>query len=290
MRDEKAGEGVDGGAGIGFGGAYRRVKGGFTIVELLVTIGIIAVLLALILPTTLGASEKARQVVCRSNLRQIWAGVVQFSVENRKRVPYFEDINLKDKNADPFDPKYPTTVGVVMKPYLGEDVWTCPSAVAGYPANAGRGNWEITYRFSSAGPVGSGRKFGSNGQAFSNSPLDPAMSNYVHFDGRPLSLIDGRRYTGTSGLNENDKGFWTVRRPIIADALGGQAVLGRPVYPHRGRPEARVDLERGRQNFERMTRTEQPDDDMGTYMELHADGDQSQTYLTRKAVQHREGY
>ncbi len=44
---------------------------GFTVLELLTTIGIIGVLLALILPAVHAARETARQVQCKNNLRQI---------------------------------------------------------------------------------------------------------------------------------------------------------------------------------------------------------------------------
>ena len=46
-------------------------RGGFTIVELLVTIGIISILMSLILPAVQSARESARRSACQNNLRQL---------------------------------------------------------------------------------------------------------------------------------------------------------------------------------------------------------------------------
>jgi prepilin-type processing-associated H-X9-DG protein/prepilin-type N-terminal cleavage/methylation domain-containing protein len=65
----------------------------FTLVELLVVIGIIAILIALLLPALNRAREHARTVQCLSNMRQIGSTLVMFTTEHKGYVPkaWFND-------------------------------------------------------------------------------------------------------------------------------------------------------------------------------------------------------
>ena len=60
---------------------------GFTLVELLVVIGIIAVLISLLLPSLSKAREQAKQTACQSQLRQIGIGLMIYAGRNAGHLP-----------------------------------------------------------------------------------------------------------------------------------------------------------------------------------------------------------
>lgn len=57
------------------------LKRAFTIVELLVVIAVIALLVAVLVPTLLAAKNRARSAICTSNMRQLSIGLVVYEAE-----------------------------------------------------------------------------------------------------------------------------------------------------------------------------------------------------------------
>ncbi len=62
----------------------------FTLIELLVVIGIIAVLLALLLPSLNGAREQARTVACLSNMRSFGTALLMYAQDHKGLLPSCE--------------------------------------------------------------------------------------------------------------------------------------------------------------------------------------------------------
>jgi prepilin-type N-terminal cleavage/methylation domain-containing protein len=60
---------------------------GFTLIELLVVIGVIAVLMAILLPALQRAKEQAKKVICSNNLKQIATSLHMYGNDNDAKLP-----------------------------------------------------------------------------------------------------------------------------------------------------------------------------------------------------------
>lgn len=68
-------------------GHNSRRQTGFTLLEILVVVAIIALLVAILLPSLVRAREQTRRTVCQSNLRQLQQGVVFYLSDHKGIFP-----------------------------------------------------------------------------------------------------------------------------------------------------------------------------------------------------------
>lgn len=79
-----------------------RRNGGFTLVELLVVIGIIALLVSILLPALNKARMQAGAVKCQSNMRQLMLAVNTYVAENKSQMPWCNWGGVNDNTVYPY--------------------------------------------------------------------------------------------------------------------------------------------------------------------------------------------
>ena len=126
-----------------------KKRGAFTLIELLVVIAIIALLLSVVMPGLQKAKEKARELACRNNLRQLAMGLTFYAEDNNGYA-----MELMDQMGNYWFHE--------IAPYLGDryyeedpeqgiegvmKITLCPSTKRMDPGEAGFGTAKIAWRF-----------------------------------------------------------------------------------------------------------------------------------------------
>jgi len=99
----------------------RPKRGGFTLVELLVVLGIIAVLTAILFPVFLRARESARQATCTAHMQQLYQAAKMYSDDHDRTI-------VPARIDQPGTGNRGITWCVILQPYIKNDkILTCPS-------------------------------------------------------------------------------------------------------------------------------------------------------------------
>lgn len=196
-----------------------KAKRGFTLIELLVVIAIIAILAAILFPVFAKAREKARQITCVSNMKQLGLAMMMYSQDNDE-----QEVPRTNGAAVPFED--------LLQPYIKNGgVDQCPSNplkndyayVGGNYGNTTLPDGTKTKQF-----ISYGANAAHDSATGATGPLVDGGVSIAQFQSPAnlIGLVESTSYYTDFDPNCTNGNFWDAPTPSAASPGSGNMFAG----------------------------------------------------------------
>ena len=227
-------------------------RSAFTLIELLVVIAVIALLMAVLLPSLRAARERAKRTVCAANLQQIGRGIMAYGMDyDRLPVPGLQSPNgnanvlwLPLVHSYVYQTTRPDAIGepqrrwnVMNLGYLHQtltiesaSVFYCPTTSKGqrYQDHAERYTWSFDSNIqSSNGHIGHMLEVSYSYTPQGRRREELSMGDYAYQASFKLSTLNNRAPLALDRVRYNDNSpRWNVHRGSGGRAGGSNILYG----------------------------------------------------------------
>ncbi len=158
----------------------------FTLIELLLVVAIIAILIGIVMPSTMQVKGKSIKSVCLSNLRQIGVALSMYADDNNERYP-FCTMRPSDPPTSPANTSEANMPGIAptLLPYIKDQkVFLCPGDINEVYFRSEGTSYEWQSSLYNGWKVARKKKVE---EILPELPKLPVMFDYDNFHGKPGS-------------------------------------------------------------------------------------------------------